>query len=505
MSRSVSIAVFGCAVLAAVFVSLAFVAPPQHAQGPLTTVVIPASAPGRFRIGEKLTYNVSFDKFNNAAYIETSVVSRGKLSGQDAIEIRSRVKTLGFVSAAFYQFDEDRTVYASPFSGLPIYVSRLLNNGPIPQETIGNYLTTPTNFYDPLTAVFKAREMGGSGSYNIFDNDTVHNVSFTPTIQETVRTEAGEFDTVVSTVTGDFLATNGIKELKINFSTDENHLPVLIRLRNSKGTFRASLLAVQLAQPTVVVPPTVAPTAAPPATPRPKPTETPYLDNQPLSRELGFDLGETLDYNITENGRPAATMALKVIERKLFQGIDSLLLTAIITGVEPGNREFAIGDIAQVQVDPETLAPRQVDYAFAGAWRTYNQTITFDRTFGTITARGNKIDAPIGTHSLVSLLYAMRSFNLRPSKDPNNPVNDTRVAVFMEGQPTVFTLRPSNPADITVNGQIISAQMVAINTGNEKFDKQGLKVWLDANTRVPVRLTYGPYEANLILPAKPLP
>jgi len=46
------------------------------------------------------------------------------------------------------------------------------------------------------------------------------------------------------------------------FSTDENHLPVLIRLRNSKGTFRASLLAVQLAQPTVVVPPTVAPIAA---------------------------------------------------------------------------------------------------------------------------------------------------------------------------------------------------------------------------------------------------
>jgi len=505
MSRSLYIAVFGCPVLAAVFVGLVFVAAPMHAQGPLTTVVIPAGAPGRFRIGEKLTYNISFDKFNNAAYIETSVVSRGKLSGQDAVELRSRVKTLGFVSAAFYQFDEDRTVYASPFSGLPIYVSRLLNNGPIPQETIGNYLTTPTNYYDPLTAIFKAREMGGSGSYNIFDNETVHNAVFTPTIQETVRTEAGEFNTVVSTVTGDYLAANGIKELKINFSTDENHLPVLIRLRNSKGTFRASLLAVQLAQPTVVVPPTVAPTAAQVVTPKPRPTETPYLDNQPLSRELGFDLGESLDYNVIENGRPIAKMSLKVIERKMFQGEDSLLLTAIITGVEPGNQEFAIGDIAQAHVDPETLAPRQLDYAFAGAWRPYNQTIIFDKTFGTITARGKKIDAPIGTHSLVSLLYAMRSFNLKPSKDPNNPVNDTRVAVFIEGEPTIFTLRPSSPADIVVNGQNISAQLVAIKTGNEKFDKQGLKVWLDADTRVPVRFSYGPYEASLIQPVKPLP
>jgi hypothetical protein len=99
----------------------------------------------------------------------------------------------------------------------------------------------------------------------------------------------------------------------------------------------------------------------------------------------------------------------------------------------------------------------------------------------------------------------MRSFNLKPSKDPNNPVNDTRVAVFIEGEPTIFTLRPSSPADIVVNGQNISAQLVAIKTGNEKFDKQGLKVWLDADTRVPVRFSYGPYEASLIQPVKPLP
>src|SRR4029079_11223255 len=129
MSRSVYTTIFGLAGLTPFLMALFFITAPLRAQGPLSAVRIPAGAPGRFRIGEKLTYNVSFDKFINAAYMETTVVSRGKLSGQDAIELRSRVKTLGFVSAAFYQFDEDRTVYASPFSGLPIYVSRLLNNG----------------------------------------------------------------------------------------------------------------------------------------------------------------------------------------------------------------------------------------------------------------------------------------------------------------------------------------------------------------------------------------
>src|SRR6266404_5607977 len=52
---------------------------------------IPAS---RFRIGEKLTYSVSFGKFDNAAYAQTCVVSRGKIAGKDAVELHSKIKTL---------------------------------------------------------------------------------------------------------------------------------------------------------------------------------------------------------------------------------------------------------------------------------------------------------------------------------------------------------------------------------------------------------------------------
>jgi hypothetical protein len=471
-----------------------------QAQGPgkMSVSAGTPQPPSSFRVGEKLTYSVSFGKFTNAAYIETNVVSRGKLSGQDAVELHSRVKTLGFVSAAFYQFDEDRNVFASPYSGLPIYVSRLLNNGPFPQETIGNFLTAPTTYFDALTLVYKARENGGSGSYSLFEGENVYTVVFQPTVAETVRTEAGDFDTIVSTVQSDYLTANGIKDLRINFSTDEHHLPVLLRMKTAKGELRASLQAIQLAQPTVVVPPTITQTPGPAVTPKPKATPTPYIENMPLLPELGFELGETLNYNVTVFGKPSSILTLKAVERKLFKGADSLLLTATITGIEQGNQDFALGDIAQAQVDPDTLAPRQVDYKFGASWRDLNQSVTFDRKAGTITSGGTKIEAPIGTHTLLSLLYAMRSFNLRPSKDPNNPVNDTRVAVYIDGQPNVFTLRPSNPVDIVVNGETVSAQLVTVNTGNERLDKQGIKVWLDANTRVPVRIAYGPYEANLI-------
>ena len=59
----------------------------------------PGSTP--FRLGEKLTYNVSFERFSNVAYGEIYVASRGRLADKDAIELHARFKTLDFVSSAF--------------------------------------------------------------------------------------------------------------------------------------------------------------------------------------------------------------------------------------------------------------------------------------------------------------------------------------------------------------------------------------------------------------------
>ena len=79
-----------------------------------------AQQAGMFRVGEKLTYTVSIDSFDEAAFAEFYVVSAGKLGERDAIEIRSKFRTLNFASAAFYMVDETRTTFASPETGLPI-------------------------------------------------------------------------------------------------------------------------------------------------------------------------------------------------------------------------------------------------------------------------------------------------------------------------------------------------------------------------------------------------
>ena len=466
-------------------------------------VAASAQDASRFRVGEKLTYNVSFGKINNAAYAAMSVISRGKLDGREVVELRSRLKTLGLVSAAFFQFDESRTVFAASDYGLPVYVSKIVNYGVEPKETVGNYLKEPTSSFDLLSLVYKAREANGSGSFPLVENERLYTVTFQPTVSERLKTEAGEFDTVVSVVQSDYLTENGIKELKINFAADAHRIPVVISLKTAKGIFKATLADIRLPKPPVETTPATAQTPVAVATPKPVAAPAVYVENQPLSPELGFLLGETLNYKISRDEKPVAIITLAALERKLFQNEDSLHLAATVTGIEQGNSLFVLGDAIHAQVDPDTLAPFWTENRFGRQLKDLNQTVAFDRKSASIMINGTtNVDAPVGTHSLLSLLYAMRSFNLQPSKDAKSPVNDTRVAVFWESQPHIFVLRPSSPEEITVDGEKIQAQMIVVATGIESIDKQGLKIWLAADSRVPVRLTLGQFRAELANPSK---
>ena len=376
----------------------------------------------RFRMGEKITYSVSFGKFSNAAYADMAVISSGNLSGQPVIELRSTLKTFGVVSAAFFQFDESRTVFAAPDTGLPVYVSKNINYGVEPKEEVDNFLKDPTSSFDLLTMIYKARDAAGAGTFPLIENGQHYTVTFQPTVSEKVKTEAGEFDTVVSLVQSDYLTANGIKELKVNFVADGNHVPALIRLKTTKGIFTASVAAIQVPKPLTAPTSEPSKTPLPIITPAPKTTAAPYVENEPISPELGFALGEKLDYNISEGGKQIAVISLAAKERKMFQNEDSLLLTATVTGVQQGNSIFRLGDSIRVQVDPETLAPRWIETGFNGDLRWLNQTASFDKRTGNITfGKEGLVDAPIGTHTILSLMYAMRSFNLKPSKDSQNP------------------------------------------------------------------------------------
>lgn len=492
-----------CVVMVAIFYGLA------AAQPPATSTALP---PTPFRVNERITYSVTFGKRPNAAYAEVYAASRGRLGERDVVELRSKFKTLDFTNAAFYMLDESRVTFAAADTGLPLYVVRTQTEGVLPKESIDNYLTVPTSNYDLLTLLYQARNTGGTGSYNLQEGDKTYSVSFLASGNERVKTDAGEFDTVISTVQSEFLSQHGIQDMKINFSTDEAKLPVQIRFRTAKGDFRATVASIQMVEPeaesevAIPVPP------RPTATPKPVPTPTPYIDNQPLLPELSFVLGETLEYRISSAGQPVGTIILRAKERKQVPGQlgpqDRLLLEAEVTATTgQGMGLFRVGDTVRSYVNPETLAPQQIDIRFNGAFSTINQTVAFDHNSGFLTFAGvNRIEMPVGTHSILSFIYALRSFNLKPSKNAGNPVNDTRVAVFWDKRPHIFTLRPSEADIITLQGQKVSGQLITVNTGNPQLDMMGLKVWLSNDkSRAPLRFTAGPYQADLVSESVVLP
>ena len=457
------------------------------------------------RIGERLTYSVAIGRLSNAAYAELYAVSRGRLGDKDAIELRAKFKTLDLASATAYLIDETRTTFISPSTGLPLHTTIVENETGLPKETNHSFLTTPTPHVDVVTLVYKLRQMGGTGSLTMQDSDKVYSVIFQNGVVEKHKTDAGEYETTLVSVQSEFFTDLGISDVRVNLSNDEARLPVLIRFRTSKGLFRMGLASVQMIEPEVAAQPSpvAVRTPLPDRTPKPPATPAPYIDNMPLAPELAFDLGENLEYRITSNDHQVARMTLAARERKQFQGQDSLLLEATFSDPAAGS-PFAAGDFIRAYVDPETLAPRQIELRFAGALRAFSRTVKFEQSGSVITFGGPKpVEAPVGTHSILSLLYAARSFNLKPSRDLNNPINDTRVAVFWETEPYIFTLRPSAPSVITIDSKAVAGQLVSVSTKNPLLDQLNIKIWLgNDDARIPLRFSMGSYQADLVSASK---
>ena len=453
-----------------------------------------------FKIGEKLTYNVSFGRFKNAGYAEIAVVSRGKLSEKDAVELHSKFKTNELVAAAFYLLDESRVTFAAAETGLPLYIRKTSSEGILPKETISNYLSAPTQNFDLLSLIYRIRNAGGIGSFLLLEDETIYTVNAQTGLNRRIKTDAGEFETTVSDIQSDYFTQKGVTEFRINFSADEQKIPVLIRFKTSKGEFRASLASIQNAPPEPETTPTPIPTPTPIQTPIPIPTPTPNLDNQPLSTNLPFVLGETLEYKITSNKQNIGSFLLQAKERKIIERRDTLFLSATIANVEKGIGIFNSGDAIVAQVNAETLAPQQFEVRFTGTLSSFNQSARFDQERGIAIFGGtNQTQIPINTHSLLSLVYAIRSFNLKPSKDSKNPINDTRVSVFYGTQFYVFTLRPLESELINSRGEKVAAQLITIVTGNPQLDALNLRVWMSNDEkRTPLRFAIGGYQADLV-------
>lgn len=459
-------------------------------------------AEGLFRIGERLTYTVSLEKFANVAFAEMYVVSSGMIGTADAVEIRTRGRTLDFASAAFYSLDRSRTVFASTISGLPLFIRHTDHSTGLPKESTSDFLLTPTPNFDLATLIYAIRRGPGTGTTRLQEGDRTYTVSYQQTGVETVTTDAGTFETSLITVQSEYFTEMGLRDVRINLSSDNARIPVLFRSKTEKGQLRMAIAGISNDAPVVQASTPVVPTATPRRvpTPKPSPTPRPYVPNLPLASDLAFVLGETLEFKITSAGMDLGTLVMRAEERNQFEGADSLLISARLANLVGTNPTLGNGGEIVARVDPETLASQRIEVKFSGTLASANHTAVFDQRTSTVNfGSGAPIDAPVGTHSLLSLVYALRSFNLKPSRDLTNPVNDTRVAVFWIDRTSIFTLRPSSVEVITLAGEKVSGQQISVTTGIQSIDQLAPKLWLGTDERrLPLRFTIGTYQLELV-------
>ncbi len=445
-----------------------------------------------YRVGEKITYNISFGSIKEAAYAELFVVSSGKLRGEDAIELQAKFKTINLLSA-FYPISQTRICYVSAKTGLPLYNQIISDEEMIPREKTQNFLENPTAYHNLLTTLYQIR--AGVNNITFQEDEKVYFVSWESKSKKKIKTDIGEFNASILKLRSNFFEELGIEDFQMILTDDSNRLPILISFKNEKGEFRATIASFQITQPGLKEPIAPAPIQTPsqmPTPPRPKPTPTPYIENQPLSTELPFVLGETLSYKLNRKGEEVGTVVLQAKERKQFDGKDSLLLTATATWTKLQSF-LSSGDKIISQVEPFILTP----YAFEAKLKNYNETVLFNQELGLAVNQqnGNRIEIPVGTHSLLSLAYAIRTFSFSPL---GNRVRDVRVAVFLNKKYHIIMLRPIGQEEILLNNQKVIARVVSISANVPEFDKLNAKVWIsDDASRLPLRFAIGEFTAEL--------
>ncbi len=496
-STFLDLAKFACA---CAFTSIVFI---SNVAG--QSVFVPST---QFRIGEKITYNVSFGSYPIAGYAETRVASRGKLNNREVVELTGKFKTIGLFSAQKL-IDETMVSFVAPESGMPIFAKRTDLSAGLPIDTVTGFFDPTNSGSDILSSIYRIRYSTTGGVFNLVDGDRSSSVTYVQVGTETVNVEAGEFDTTIYEIQSEALTGFGIQSVRVNIDNTGNRVPVMFRIKVDSGEFVAKANSIQLAETPVSPTPTPIPVVTPILTPGPSPTPTPdiYVDNRPLANEIPFVLGEKIEFNVRVGNQQAGRFTIHVRERKRFNNLDSLLLTATVTNAHNGIAAFALNDRMTVQVDPLTLLPQKFDTVFIGNLAAFSQTATFNSDLGKVNFGGaNSVDVPVGTHSVLSLLYAMRSFRLTPSRVLTDPVNDTRVAVFWGQKPYVFVIRPTLDEVELADGTKVETIVASITTGEPILDQLQPKVWISQDgRRLPVRIQLGTYRFDIDRTAVEIP
>jgi Protein of unknown function (DUF3108) len=516
-----------------------FPAPPASAQRKKDVAAISFSQ-SPYMVGERLTYNVSFSNFVSAAHIELVVAERGTYFDREGVQLRAHVETTGVVNAALYSINNDYTTYVDPNSGQPFRSQQVLRESGRTQDASSEYnqplgaSAIPAKvktghfpgMFDFLSAIYRLRALpltAGSTYYFTARHDLdQYEAELKVTGHELIKTNVGSFNTIVTNLR--FPGDSRINKyrIRIYFSDDERHVPVLIRARHSAGEILAEIASSTLPPGGAPPPNTGAPPAnitEIPSTPQPpstlvparggtrpnpntnkKPTGAAPASKSAFPPGLPFEAGEQLNFNVflANNPQPLGTASFQVRQRAQYFNRDGILIAFKARTTNAAQSIFYADDQISSYVDPTTLLPFRTEMALREGTRRINQTLTMDQDRGSATTdKGSRIEIPVGTHDIISVLYALRSFNLAPPKR-------NAVSLLVENRPRTFFITSLQREFIELGGQRIAAVQLSLTTDDTPGDQYALRLWVSEDRRrLPLRITattpLGPVRADLAI------
>jgi hypothetical protein len=448
-----------------------------------------------YRIGERLTYNISFSNFPSAAHAELEVISRGMHFGRDAIQLRGHLETTGVINVALYAINSDYTTYIDPQTGLPFRSQEKPRdaltsadsyrdfNQPAGNEAIPPKQRAFPGTYDFLSAFYRARALplatGASYNLNVRSDSTDYQVELKVVGREVVRTNVGSFSTIVTQVKAN---NSQLRNLRIYFSDDQWHVPVLFTARVSSGELRAELAGSEM-----IKPPLETPTPAPAvATPAPLPVATAAPPAPALNDVLPFPLDEQLNYQVFIGpGNTALGQAtFQVRGRSRYFGRDGIRLMVTAETTAAAARVFVARDQIESYVEPKALLPYRTVLNLHEGRRRLTQTLEVNQETGAVTTNnGARIEIPVGTHDYLSFFYALRTFNLNPTKR-------NAISMLVENKPKTLFVTSVKRETIELATRRVPAIALSITTDDPEPDKYQLRMWVsDDRRRLPLRIT----------------
>lgn len=454
-------------------------------------------SPGPYRVGERLTYNVSFSNFIAAAHVELFVAARGTYFGREGIQLKGHVATNGVVSAALFAINNDYTAYIDPATGQPFHVEQTIRQSSRTARTFTDFsqpaanggASSKSNFalpgaYDFLSAVYGLRALpltdGSTYSIAVKDEHQNYRVDVRITGRTTINTSAGSFGALISQVRIKNETGGDSYSLRAYFSDDQRHIPLLLTTRVSTGQ-----LQIELAGSTVVTPPVATPTPTPtpaPGTPPARPPvavpATPAANDADL-KDLPFKVGEQLNYRLylPNVNSSVATATFQVRGRSKYFEHDGLMFTVSAQTTNALQKLFVASDTMVSYVDPKTLLPFHTEYAFSEGRHRFASKLTISQDYGAASSdKGERIEIPIGTHDYLSYFYVVRTFNLAPGKR-------NAISILVNNKPKTLFITAIKIENVQLGSETIPATMISLTTDDPQADKFQLRGWISNDKR----------------------